>query len=146
MLIRTRVSRIYYLRKFFDYPISLKLATFTNMGFARTVSAGFGYVWSAIFKCRENSLRDFMINRFGTPLYKMFFEDYTEKVWGRNPSDIFASWGEQRIKSLSLSKAILAMIKKPFTKTNSIDQKNVETSLIEQFFYPKKGRVSFGKL
>jgi protoporphyrinogen oxidase len=139
MLIRTRVSRIFYLRKFFDYPISLRLATFTNMGFARTLSAGFGYVWSAIFKRPENSLRDFMINRFGSPLYKMFFEDYTEKVWGRNPSDISASWGEQRIKSLSLSRAVLAVLKKPFIKKGSIAQKNVETSLIEQFFYPKKG-------
>jgi len=139
MLVRTRVSRIFYLRKFFDYPISLKLATFANMGFKRTVSAGFGYIRSAVFKRKEGSLRDFMINRFGTPLYKMFFEDYTEKVWGRNPGDISASWGEQRIKGLSLSKALLAVLKKPFANKDSIAQKNVETSLIEQFFYPKKG-------
>jgi protoporphyrinogen oxidase len=139
MLVRTRVSRIFYLRKFFDYPISLRLSTFANMGLGRTVSAGFGYVWSAVFKRREQSLRDFMINRFGSPLYKMFFEDYTEKVWGRNPSDISASWGEQRIKGLSLSKAVFAVLKKPFVKKGSIAQKNVETSLIEQFFYPKKG-------
>lgn len=139
MLIRQRVSRILYLHKFFDYPISLKLKTFLNMGFARTVKAGFGYIWSAIFKRRENSLRDFMINRFGKPLYEMFFEDYTEKVWGRNPKEISASWGEQRIKGLSLSKAILSVLTKPFIKKNGADNKNVETSLIEQYYYPKKG-------
>ena len=139
MLVRTRVSRILYLHKFFDYPISLKLKTFANMGFTRTVSAGFGYIWSAIFKRRENSLCDFMINRFGKPLYKMFFEDYTEKVWGRNPSEISASWGEQRIKGLSLSKAILSVLKKPFMKKDTLDRKKVETSLIEQYYYPKKG-------
>jgi protoporphyrinogen oxidase len=135
MLVRNRVSRIFYLRKFFDYPISLKVATFVNMGFIRTVKAGFGYIKSSIFKRKENSLQDFMINRFGTPLYKMFFEDYTEKVWGRNPKDIAADWGAQRIKGLSLSKAILAVLTKPFKKKS----KNVETSLIEQFHYPKKG-------
>ena len=139
MLVRTRVSRILYLRKFFDYPISIKFSTVANMGFSRTVTAGFGYLWSAVFKRRENSLRDFMINRFGTPLYKMFFEDYTQKVWGCNPRDISASWGEQRIRGLSLLKAVVAVLKKPFAKKGVVDQKNVETSLIEQFYYPKKG-------
>ncbi len=139
MLVRTRVSRIFYLKKFFDYPISMKPQTFINMGLFRTVSAGFGYIGSAIFKKKEVSLRDFMVNRFGTPLYKMFFEDYTEKLWGKNPKDISASWGAQRIKGLSLSKAIFAVLKKPFMKKDSISQKNVETSLIEQFLYPKKG-------
>lgn len=138
MLVRTRVSRIYYLRKFFDYPISLKLQTVANLGLWRTTKAGTGYIWSAIFKKEEKSLREFMINRFGSPLYKMFFEDYTTKVWGRPPENISADWGAQRIKGLSLSKAILAMLKKPFMKKD-INQKNVETTLIEQFIYPKKG-------
>lgn len=137
MLVRNRVSRILYLRKFFDYPISIKPATFKNMGFKRTVKAGFGYIRSAISKRSEHSLKDFMINRFGQPLYEMFFEDYTEKVWGRNPSEIDASWGEQRIKGLSLSKAVLSFLKKPFENKN--DTKNVETSLIKKFYYPKKG-------
>ena len=134
MLLRNRVSRIFYLRKFFDYPISLKPETFINMGLGRTVKAGFGYVKSAVVKKDENSLENFYINRFGKPLYEMFFEDYTEKVWGRHPSDISAEWGAQRVKGLSLMKAVWSVVSKPF-----ISKDKVETSLIEQFSYPKKG-------
>ncbi|MDP4183024.1 MAG: NAD(P)/FAD-dependent oxidoreductase [Bacillota bacterium] len=140
MLIRERVSRIFYLRKFFDYPISLKLQTFTNMGLPRTISAGVGYVSSRFHKREEKSLEDFMINRFGVALYRMFFEDYTEKLWGVHPSNIAADWGAQRIKGLSLKKAVLAALSKIFSSgNNGIKQKNVETSLIEQFIYPKLG-------
>lgn len=134
LLIRNRVSRIYYLRKFFDYPISLKPETFINMGFSRTMKAGFGYVYSCLFKKEEDSLENFYINRFGRPLYEMFFEDYTEKLWGINPSKISADWGAQRVKGLSLTKAVLNVLTKPFKKDDK-----VETSLIEQFYYPKKG-------
>lgn len=136
MLVRTRVSRIFFLRKFFDYPISMKAETFKNMGFGKTVKSGFGYIYSCIFKKPETNLKNFYINRFGKPLYEMFFEDYTEKLWGVNPEFIAADWGAQRVKGLSLRKAMWSMIKKPFTKA---DDKNVETSLIEQFVYPKKG-------
>ncbi|MBO5845710.1 MAG: NAD(P)/FAD-dependent oxidoreductase [Clostridia bacterium] len=135
MLLRNRVSRIYYLKKFFDYPISIKPATIKNMGFGRTVKAGFGYLWSCVFKKKEDSLKNFYINRFGAPLYEMFFEDYTEKVWGRNPDSISAEWGAQRVKGLSLMKAVWSIVTKPFKKKGA----KVETSLIEQYFYPKKG-------
>lgn len=134
MLVRDRVSRILYLRKFFDYPVSMKFDTFKNMGFWRTMNAGFGYIWSVMFKKKEDSLKDFMINRFGTPLYEMFFEDYTEKLWGRNPSEIGADWGAQRIKGLSLWKTVTTQINKILG-----NNKEVETSLIEQFIYPKRG-------
>ena len=137
MLIRRRVSRIYFLLKFFDYPISMKFETFANMGLWRTIKAGVGYIWSCIFKRKEKSLEDFYINRFGKPLYEMFFEDYTHKLWGVHPSEIAPDWGAQRVKGLSLSKAVWSMLKKPFVKNK--DDKNVETSLIEQFYYPKKG-------
>ncbi len=137
MLIRRRVSRIFYLRHFFDYPISFKFATFANMGLGRTIKAGFGYIWSCVHKREEKSLEDFYINRFGKPLYSMFFEDYTEKLWGVHPSKIAPDWGAQRVKGLSLSKAIWAMLKKPFQSKG--DNSKVETSLIEQFYYPKKG-------
>lgn len=135
MLLRSRVSRIYFLRKFFDYPVSLKFQTFANMGLGRTIKAGFGYVHSAIFKKKEDSLENFYINRFGKPLYQMFFEDYTAKVWGVHPSKISADWGSQRVKGLSLSKAVLNVLKKPFVH----DKSKQETSLIEQFSYPKMG-------
>lgn len=131
MLVRTRVSRIFYLRKFFDYPISMKAETFKNMGFGRTVKSGFGYLKSCAFKKPETNLKNFYINRFGKPLYEMFFEDYTEKLWGVNPENISADWGAQRVKGLSLKKALLSMLKK--------DKSQTETSLIEQFIYPKKG-------
>ncbi len=136
MLIRTRISRIYYLKKFFDYPISLKLQTFTNMGLIRTLQAGFSYLKSIFVKKEENSLENFYINRFGKVLYSMFFEKYTEKLWGRHPSEISADWGAQRVKGLSIK----AVIKDAFSKLfGSKNKKEVETSLIEQFWYPKYG-------
>ena len=135
MLKRHRVSRIYFLKKFFDYPISMKPRTFANMGFGRTMKAGFGYLGSCIHKRKEQSLEDFYINRFGKPLYQLFFESYTEKLWGVHPSKLSADWGAQRVKGLSLSKAFWNAITKPFRKKN----KKVETSLIEQFEYPKFG-------
>ncbi len=135
MLVRDRVSRIFFLKKFFDYPISLSVQTLKNMGFKNTMRVGFGYMKSIFVKKEENSLENFYINRFGRPLYEMFFEDYTTKLWGVSPKELSADWGAQRVKGLSLSKAILSVLKKPFVKNS----KNVETSLIEQFIYPKKG-------
>ncbi len=135
MLVRDRVSRIIYKRKFFDYPISLKARTFINMGFCSTVKAGFGYIGSCIKKREETNLENFYINRFGKPLYSMFFEDYTEKLWGVHPRNISADWGAQRVKGLSVSKAIKNAFGKIFKKKN----RAVETSLIEQYIYPKKG-------
>lgn len=139
LLIRQRVSRIFYLRKFFEYPISIKLETFKNMGILRTLRAGFGYIKSTILKKKEDSLENFYINRFGKPLYKMFFEDYTEKVWGIHPSKLGADWGSQRVKGLSLLKIFTHIIKNIFNTNKSIEQKHSETSLIEQFIYPKYG-------
>ena len=134
MLKRNRLSRILFLHKFFDYPISLKLKTFKNMGLKRTLKSGFGYLGSRFHKLEETSLENFYINRFGRPLYEMFFEYYTENLWGRHPSEISAEWGAQRVKGLSLGKAIWSAISKPFRRKDK-----VETSLIEEFMYPKKG-------
>ena len=130
MLIRNRISRIYYLNKFFDYPISMKLQTFKNMGLIRTISSGFSYLKSIFIKKKEDSLENFYINRFGKKLYSMFFEGYTEKLWGRHPSKIDPSWGAQRVKGLS----ILAVIKDMLHIS-----KKKETSLIEEYMYPKYG-------
>lgn len=130
MLRRKRFSEIFYLRKLFAYPISMSFKTFKNMGLKRTIVAGFSYIKSAIFKRKENNLEDFMINRFGKVLYSMFFEAYTEKVWGRHPRNISKEWGEQRIKGLSLIRAVL----------NALHlTKKKETTLIEEFSYPKYG-------
>ncbi len=138
MLFRNRVSRIYTLKRFFDYPISLKPQTFVNMGLKNTIAAGFSYIASLIRKIPETSLENFYINRFGKKLYAMFFENYTEKVWGRHPSTLSADWGSQRVKGLSILKLfedILGKLLPPALKK----KRKVETSLIEQFWYPKFG-------
>ena len=135
MLIRNRVSRIYYLKKFFDYPVSMKKETFMNMGLIRTIKAGFSYLKTIFVKKEETSLENFYINRFGKVLYGMFFEKYTEKLWGRHPSQISADWGSQRVKGLSIK----AVIKDMFSKVFGKKDKKVETSLIEEFWYPKYG-------
>lgn len=136
MLVRNRVSRIYYKKKFFDYPVSMKWDTIRNMGFVTTMEAGFSYLGSTVSKKPEDSLENFYINRFGKKLYSMFFEGYTEKLWGRHPSEISADWGAQRVKGLS----IMAVVKDMFSKvTGTQDNGKVETSLIEEFYYPKFG-------
>jgi protoporphyrinogen oxidase len=139
MLLRKRVSRIFYLRKFFDYPISIKWKTFANMGLKRTVSGGVGYISAKLFQRTENNLEDFMINRFGAPLYHMFFEDYTKKVWGKHPRDLSPEWGAQRIKGLSLFRVMVQAVKNIWKRPSDITQKDMETSLIEQFMYPTFG-------
>lgn len=141
MLIRTRLSRIFFLRKFFDYPVTLNVQTIRNLGFLRIIKIGWTYLWIQIFPVKKiDSLEDFFVSRFGTELYKTFFRDYTEKVWGVACSEIAADWGAQRIKELSVSKALLHALKSIFRKKDtSIEQKDTETSLIEQFMYPKLG-------
>ena len=142
MLIRNRLSRIYYRRKFFSYPISLSAQTIRNLGIPYTIGVGISYIWASMFPIRnEKNLEEFFINRFGKKLYHTFFKDYTEKVWGVACSDISSEWGAQRIKGLSLTKTLLHMFKKALGSGNrsDISQKDTETSLIERFMYPKFG-------
>ena len=147
MLIRPRKSRIYYLRRFFDYPISLTARTLENLGIARTIRVGISYMKSRITQIEpEKSLEDFLINRFGRELYLTFFKSYTEKVWGTPCCRISAEWGAQRIKGLSLTTAVKHFLRKTFAgrkRTASGDgdlaQKGTDTSLIERFMYPKFG-------
>jgi protoporphyrinogen oxidase len=140
MLIRSRLSRIFFLRKFFDYPITLSGRTIANLGLLRIIKIGCAYLWIKLFPIANvKSLEDFIINRFGKELYKTFFKDYTEKVWGVPCTEIAADWGAQRIKELSVTRALRHAIKAVFNKEKSIEQKNTDTSLIEQFMYPKFG-------
>ena len=134
MLLRDRVSRIYFKHHFFDYPVSLKWSTIRNMGFVTTMRAGFSYLYACIHKLPETSLENFYVNRFGRVLYSMFFESYTEKLWGRHPRDISADWGAQRVKGLSIRAIFKDIFRKLFHTGGQ-----VETSLIEQFHYPKFG-------
>ncbi|HAV91741.1 TPA: hypothetical protein DCW38_00965 [candidate division WOR-3 bacterium] len=140
LLIRNRLSRIFYLRSFFDYPVSLNMNTIKNLGIARIFKIGMTYIAIKIHPIKkEKSLEDFFINRFGKELYETFFKDYTEKVWGAKCTEITPEWGAQRVKGLDITKAIIHSVKKVFSKTQDISQKNTETSLIEQFLYPKLG-------
>ena len=142
MLVRPRRSRIYFLRSFFNYPLSLDARTLGLLGLTRTFKIGAGYLRSKLFPRKpEKTLEDFLINRFGVELYRTFFKSYTEKVWGVPCDQISAEWGAQRIKGLSLRTAILHFLKKTFGRRKSGDlaQKDTETSLIEKFLYPKYG-------
>lgn len=141
LLIRSRLSRIYYLRRFFNYPISLSARTMANLGLFRLVRIGVSYVVARLFpRNPERHLEDFFHNRFGGELYRTFFKDYTEKVWGVPCSEISPAWGAQRIKGLSVAKALLHAAKRMFgIGAGGIAQKGTETSLIERFLYPKLG-------
>ena len=140
MLVRQRKSRIYFLRQLFDYPISLSKDTLLKLGLLRTFRIGLSYLYAVVRPIRnEQNLEQFFINRFGRELYKTFFRDYTEKVWGIPCEKISAAWGAQRIKGLSITKAIAHHVRKVFGRNHGTGQKQTETSLIEQFLYPKLG-------
>lgn len=109
------------------------------MGLVRTFLSGFSYIKASIFKKKEDSLENFYINRFGEKLYSMFFENYTEKLWGRHPKQISADLGSQRVKGLSIT----AIISDIFTKVFHIKRRKIEISLIEEFYYPKYGPGHF---
>lgn len=142
MLVRDRLSRIYYRRNFFSYPISLDLDTLSKLGLVTVTKIMISYFYSRFFYTKkEKTLEDFFIKRFGKTLYETFFKDYTEKVWGKPCNQISAEWGHQRIKKLSISSAIkhAASNMLPKKKKADISQKGTETSLIERFLYPKLG-------
>jgi len=142
MLVRTRKSRIYFLRRFFDYPVRLNVNTLAGLGPMRTLSCGLSYLWSTLMPRREErTLEDFLINRFGRRLYRMFYKSYTEKVWGVSCREMSAEWGAQRIKGLSLKSVVSHQARQILGGGDSrgIAQKKTETSLIEKFLYPKLG-------
>jgi protoporphyrinogen oxidase len=140
MLVRQRLSRIFYRRRFFDYPLKLNAGTLRNMGLIETVRVGLSYSHAQLSRrSPETSLEDFFINRFGVRLYRTFFKDYTEKVWGVPCREISAEWGAQRIKGLSVTKALAHALASPFRSSADTSQKQTETSLIERFLYPKLG-------
>lgn len=140
MIIRNRLSRIFFLRKFFNYPIALNFETIMNLGFLRTFLIAISYFKTRLFPIKpEKSLEDFFVNRFGKKLYLIFFKDYTEKVWGIPCDKIKPDWGAQRVKGLSITKVLLHALNQILKGKADIKQKKTETSLIETFFYPKYG-------
>jgi protoporphyrinogen oxidase len=136
MLVRNRLSRIYFLRKYFDYPIKLNATTLSNLGPWRLLRIGISYTWAMLFPRKtEHSLEDFLVNRFGGELYRTFFKDYTEKVWGVPCDRISAEWGAQRIKGLSIVEALRHALRQRFGGA----EQATKTSLIEHFLYPRLG-------
>lgn len=141
---RPRLTRIYHHRKFFDYPVKLSWNTIKGLGFINMMKIGFTYFWALLFKKKETNLENFFINRFGTHLYKTFFKDYTEKLWGVKCSEISAEWGAQRVKGISIIKILKEILGKIFFRKNFHTK---ETSLIEFFYYPKFGSGQmYGKI
>jgi protoporphyrinogen oxidase len=139
MLTRRRLSRIFYRRRFFDYPLALNPSTLRNLGITEALKIGASYGTAQLRRrSPESSLEDFLINRFGDRLYQTFFKGYTEKVWGVPCGEISAEWGAQRIKGLSITKALSHTLVRYF-KSNDAAQRHTETSLIERFLYPKFG-------
>jgi protoporphyrinogen oxidase len=139
MLMRRRLSRIFYRRRFFDYPLALNASTLGNLGVTEALKIGMSYGKAQLRRrSPESSLEDFLINRFGERLYNTFFKSYTEKVWGVPCGEISAEWGAQRIKGLSIAKALSHTFGKLF-RSDDAAQRHTETSLIERFLYPKFG-------
>jgi protoporphyrinogen oxidase len=131
-LLRPRMSRIYYEGKFFDYPLRAMNAL-RNLGLLEAIRCVLSYVWVRVHPPKDRStFEGWTAARFGWRLYRIFFKTYTEKVWGVPATEIQADWAAQRIKNLSLFKAIYFSV---FPKKNTGDI----TSLIEEFQYPRLG-------
>lgn len=129
-LLRPRLSRIYYNRKFFNYPLK-PVNALSGLGFWQSLLVGMSYLrWRVFPHRREDTFEQWVTNRFGRRLFEIFFKSYTEKVWGISTSELSAEWAAQRIKDLDLKAAVLSMFIKP--------QKTIKT-LIEEFHYPAQG-------
>ena len=140
MLHRSRLSRIYFARHFFPYPLSITLLVAWRLGLINTALITLSYMWAKVFPRRDETFLDaFFINRFGRRLYEIFFRGYTEKVWGVKCSEIRSDWGAQRIKGLSLKRAVVHAVRDLLSSDFRKQQHKRETSLITRFWYPKLG-------
>ncbi len=124
LLVRNRVAHVLYQDKFFDYPIRMNVNTLRNMGIGSSIKAGIDFVGNSVSRKREVNLEHYYLNRFGKQLYKVFFEDYIEKLWGKHPSQIDTHVGIQYIKGQSVATVIRE------------NDKNIDDPA---FYYPKLG-------
>ncbi|PTY05942.1 FAD-dependent oxidoreductase [Opitutaceae bacterium EW11] len=130
-----RMSRIFYRRKFFDYPLKPWNAL-SGLGLFTSIACVCSYGWARLFPIKpERSFQDWVTNRFGKRLFSIFFKTYTEKVWGIPTNELSADWAAQRIKGLSLSSAIVNAFKGKQKKKGSA----VIKTLIDTFQYPRLG-------
>lgn len=136
LLVRSRLSRIYFRKQFFSYPIRA-VETFRKLGLFETIRCLASYLRAKTFPARDpKSVEEWVTNQFGRRLYEMFFKTYTEKVWGMDCKDISADWAAQRIKGLSLTGAIRHALNR--TQRGANGERVVKT-LIESFTYPRLG-------
>ncbi len=130
MLTRPRRSRIYYRGTFFDYPLR-PVRALISLGLVESLRCGLSFLTARLLPTRDpRTFEDWVVNQFGHRLYSIFFKDYTEKVWGVSCQEITADWAAQRIKGMSLWSALSGALRL---------RKEVVTSLIETFRYPRKG-------
>ncbi len=138
-LLRPRLSRIFYKGKMFDYPLRAKNALF-GLGLLEAFLCVMSYIWVRIRPPKDQTnFEGFVASRFGWRLYRTFFKTYTEKVWGMKATEIQADWGAQRIKNLSLFRAVWESLKPQSFRLRNKDKSKQVTSLIEEFNYPKYG-------
>jgi protoporphyrinogen oxidase len=134
-MVRPRLSRIYYDGKFFDYPLK-PMNALLGLGPVEAVRIGLSYLWAQAFPHKEErNFKQWVSNRFGSRLFEIFFETYTEKVWGMPCTEINADWAAQRIKNLDLVSAV----KNALLGARTNAEGEVITTLIEQFHYPRLG-------
>lgn len=134
---RPRLSRIYYDRKFFHYPLKPADALL-KLGPVRSARILASYLKARLRPIRpERSFEDWVVNRFGRVLFQIFFQTYTEKVWGMPTSAISADWAAQRIKGLSLTRAVFSALFAGFGKRKEGGE--VIKTLIDRFHYPRLG-------
>ncbi len=127
-----RLTRIYFDKKFFYYPIKLGNALM-GIGIAKALMAVYDYVLarlkSRFFKLSLKTMEDGYINQFGKTLYETFFKRYSEKLWGEDCRNISIDWVGQRTRGLN----IFTLIKDSIFKSKSV------VSLVDEFSYPKNG-------
>ncbi len=134
LIVRPRMSRIYYGGRFFDYPLR-PMNALRGLGVVEAVRVLASYAHAQLFPVADERTFDAWVsNRFGRRLFEIFFKTYTEKVWGMPCSEISAAWAAQRIKNLDLMTALRNAL-----LGNAGAGGRVVTSLIERFHYPRLG-------
>ncbi len=134
MLRVRRLSRIYFHKRFFNYPLSF-FNTCWNLGGWESLRCLASYVYAMMVRPGDDrTFEGWIINHFGRRLYEVFFKTYTEKVWAVVCKDISADWATQRIRGLSLRVALAAIF---------LGKKSTPKTLAEEFLYPKTGPGEF---
>ncbi len=124
-----RLSRIFYQGRYYAYPLQLPNVV-RNLGLVESARMTSSYLRARLQPAEpEETLEDWVVNRFGQRLYKTFFKTYTEKVWGLPCNVIRADWAAQRIRGLSFSRAV----------SHAIFRGGQTTSLVGEFLYPRLG-------